>query len=188
VTKTATVNQCVSVSSPIISTGSPGGPVFGVARIPVSIPALRGAAQPGAVTAFTSVDVRITHTRDEEISLLLVSPAGTVVPLAVGRGGAGDDFGSGATSCSGTPTLFTDAAGTPISAGVAPFAASFRPEQPLAGLVGGQAGGTWTLFASDTVAADDGTLHAFSLSFTYSYKELMTIPAKKKKKKKKKKK
>ena len=124
--------------------------------------------------------VRITHPYDEDVVLTLVPPTGGVVPLAVGDGGSGDNFGSGPTSCGGTLTTFDDAASTPISTGAVPFAGAFKPEQPLSLFNGGTARGVWTLTASDNVVNDVGTLHAALLTVTYSYKE----PKKKKKKKK----
>ena len=144
-----------------------------------------GQPQTGSVTAFTTVDVRLTHAFDGDLLLLLVSPNGTTVTLAAKRGTTGDDYGSGLASCSGTRTFFGDAFATPISMGTPPFAGFFKPEQPLSSLVAGPAGGIWKLLVIDTADGDEGVLHAFSLNFTYSYKELMVKKTKKKKKKKK---
>ena len=177
VTKTATVNQCVNVSSPIDD--EPFS--IGTATIPVSLPPLRGQSQPGSVTALTSVGVRLSHGFDGDLLLLLVSPNGTTVTLAAKRGGAGDDYGSGLASCSGTRTFFGDAFATPISTGTPPFAGFFRPDQLLSSLVGGPANGIWKLLVIDTADGDEGVLHAFSLNFTYTYKQLMTVKKKKKK-------
>jgi subtilisin-like proprotein convertase family protein len=175
VTKTATFSQCVNSASPISSDLTPA-----TAVIPVSVPNFKGGLQDGVVTAITSAGVRITHTFDGDLVLGLVSPGGKVVTLSLRQGGSGDDYGSGAADCGGTLTQFSDSAATGISAGTAPFAGSFRPDVPLSGVVGAPARGSWLLFVSDQASGDEGTLHAFSLNFTYSYK----AQVKKKKKKK----
>jgi subtilisin-like proprotein convertase family protein len=180
VTRTASVNQCVNVSSPILSNNAAGGPAAGVATIPVTVPNFRGHPQDGVVTSLTSTSVRLSHTFDADTSLVLAAPGARVLPLSLSRGGSGDNYGSGATDCSGTLTVFTDTAPTAIGAGTPPFAGSFKPEAPLNGLVGGPARGNWTLVVTDGAGGDDGTLHAFSLNFTYTYKALVKVKKHKK--------
>jgi subtilisin-like proprotein convertase family protein len=183
VTRTATFNQCVSTASQIQDPVS----ALASAVIPVTVPKFKGQDQDGTVTALTSAGVRLTHTSDNDLTLTLVSPGGKVIPLAIGRGGAGDGYGSGATSCSGSLVLFGDGFPTPISSagnvGDAPITGSFNGREPLNQVVGGPARGAWALLVADeNLAGDDtGTLYAFSLNVTYSYKALV----KKKKKKKK---
>lgn len=116
----------------------------------------------GAVTD-VNVRVRLNHTFDGDLVIDLVGPDGTVVTLANKRGGSGDDYGSGATDCSGTPTVFDDAAVTPIASGVAPFAGTFKPDQPLSAFNGKPSAGTWKLRVSDTAALDVGTIYCFQL-------------------------
>ena len=48
-----------------------------------------------------------------------------------------------------TNTMFDDAAATSITAGVAPFTGTFRPEENLAQLNGLPVAGTWTLRVTD---------------------------------------
>ena len=105
-----------------------------------------------------NVRVRLNHTFDGDLVISLIAPDGTSVALANNRGGAGDNYGNGANDCSGTPTVFDDAAGTPISAGVAPFAGTFRPDQALSALNGKQMNGVWKLRVNDTANLDTGTL------------------------------
>jgi subtilisin-like proprotein convertase family protein len=111
------------------------------------------------------VDVRIraNHTFDSDVSFTLISPDGTTVDLSSANGGGGDNFGDGANDCSGRPTVFDDQAPNPIVGAVAPFAASFRPEQPLARFAGKSAQGTWRLQISDSFGADTGTLFCAQL-------------------------
>ena len=88
----------------------------------------------------------------------VVAPDGTVVPLSNNRGGSGDNFGTGANDCTGTPTVFDDGAAVSISAGTAPFAGSFRPDSPLTALFGHEMNGTWKLRVTDTANVDVGTV------------------------------
>jgi subtilisin-like proprotein convertase family protein len=111
------------------------------------------------------VDVRIraNHTFDSDVSFTLISPDGTAVDLSSGNGGSGDNFGDGAADCSGRPTVFDDGAPNAIVGATAPFAGSFRPEQPLARFAGHAARGTWRLQVSDSAALDTGTLFCAQL-------------------------
>jgi subtilisin-like proprotein convertase family protein len=170
VNKTATFNQCVSSASPIQDPESP----LASAVIPVSVPSFKGALQDGAVTAITSAGTRITHTSDGDLVLTLVSPGGKVIPLAVGEGTSGNGFGSGAQSCSGSLAQFGDGFTTPITSpgntGDNPITGSFKPEQPLNQVLGGPARGNWVLLVADEADVDTGSLDAFSLNITYTYK------------------
>jgi subtilisin-like proprotein convertase family protein len=113
------------------------------------------------------VDVRIraNHTFDGDVSFTLISPDGTTVDLSSGNGGAGDNFGTGATDCTGVPTVFDDGAPNAIVGAAAPFAASFRPEQALARFNGKASLGTWRLQIADSAGADVGTLFCVQLVF-----------------------
>ncbi|HEX2688222.1 MAG TPA: proprotein convertase P-domain-containing protein, partial [Kofleriaceae bacterium] len=113
--------------------------------------------------ADVSVRIRANHTYDSDVSFTLISPDGTTVDLSSGNGGGGDNFGDGAADCSGRPTLFDDQAPASIVGATAPFAGSFRPEQPLAGFAGRSAKGTWRLQVSDSFGADTGTLFCAQL-------------------------
>lgn len=110
-----------------------------------------------------NVHVRLNHTFTGDLQLRLIAPDGTIVSLANNRGGNGDNYGTGANDCSGTSTIFDDSAGTAISAGVAPFAASFRPETPLSALNGKEMNGVWKLRVSDTANLDTGTIGCVKL-------------------------
>jgi subtilisin-like proprotein convertase family protein len=187
---TASVNQCISVASPVSSTNgaantNPLNPQLGVATIPVTIPPYRGLPQLGTVTSVTGVGVRITHTFNSDLSVLLVAPGARTVPLALSRGGNGDGYGTGTQSCGGSLVRFADTFGTPISTlgdtDVNPITGDFKPEQPLAGLNGGQAGGNWQLLVADGAGGDDGSLNAFQLQFTYTYLTEVKVKPKKKK-------
>jgi MYXO-CTERM domain-containing protein len=102
-----------------------------------------------------NVNVDISHTWAGDVTLTLTSPTGTSVTLVEERGGSNDNF---------TNTTFDDEAGTPISAGSAPFTGSFVPETPLAALIGEAADGVWSLTMSDCCFGDDGLLNNWALT------------------------
>jgi extracellular elastinolytic metalloproteinase len=110
-----------------------------------------------------NVRIRLNHTFDGDLVLRLIHPDGTTVLLSSNRGSSGDNFGSGANDCSGTPTIFDDNALTPISGGAAPFAGTFKPETPLSALNGKLMNGVWRLQVSDTAAIDVGTIFCVTL-------------------------
>lgn len=105
-----------------------------------------------------NVHVRLNHTFDGDLQLRLVAPDGTIVDLANNRGGAGDNYGTGANDCSGVPTVFDDSAAIAISAGAAPFNGSFRPETPLSALNGKEMNGIWKLRVTDRATLDQGSI------------------------------
>jgi subtilisin-like proprotein convertase family protein len=184
VTKTAAFSQCVNAAAPIVDPDPTTGATSAAsAAVPVTVPNFKKKPQDGVVTAITSAGVRITHTADGDLFLLLVSPGGKATVLAANRDGGGDGYGSGAASCGGSLVQFGDAFATSIltpgNTGDDPIVGNFRPEQPLSPLAGGPARGNWTLLVVDELGVDTGAINAVSLNITYQYKAL-----KKKKKKK----
>jgi hypothetical protein len=75
----------------------------------------------------------------------LRAPNGTLVGLAGERSGAG--YGSGASSCAGTATIFDDEATVAWAdpGAVAPFNGPHRPTEALSGLDGSSPKGVWDL-------------------------------------------
>jgi subtilisin-like proprotein convertase family protein len=124
-------------------------------------------SQTGAV-ADVNVKVRLNHTFDGDLTLALVAPDNTVVTLSAQRSNpndGGDNYGTGNNDCSGTPTIFDDAAANAISTGVPPFAGTFKPETPLAAFNGKSITGTWKLRVTDAAALDTGTVGCVTLDF-----------------------
>jgi subtilisin-like proprotein convertase family protein len=149
----------VSVAPPVTySTGNVSTPLpdLAVTDIPIVVTGT-------GTVADVNVRFRANHTFDGDLVITLIAPDGTVVPLSNNRGGGGDNWGSGANDCSGTQTTFDDSAASAISAGIAPFASSFRPETPLSAFNGKDMNGTWKLRFADTGAADVGTLFCAQL-------------------------
>lgn len=158
-TLTVTVGTPVSVAAPVTySTGNVATPLPDLATVEIPI-VVTGT---GAI-ADVNVRFRANHTWDGEIAVVLVAPDGTTVPLITNRGGSGDNFGSGATDCSGTMTTFDDSATAAITSGFAPFANTYRPESPLSALNGRQMNGTWKLRFTDNGAGDVGTVFCAQL-------------------------
>lgn len=111
-----------------------------------------------------TVSLHLSHTVDQDLDISLIGPDGTAVGLSSDNGGTLDDYG---TSCNDVDrTTFSDAATTAITAGVAPFRGTFRPEGSLSvfrGKFGGNVNGTWHLQVADDTAGGLGTLHCWSL-------------------------
>lgn len=105
----------------------------------------------------TSVTVNITHPYDGDLEVVLISPNGIQTILSSNNGGAGDNY---------TGTVFTMAAGTSITAGVAPFTGNFIPEESFfAQNVGQNGNGVWQLCITDEVNIDAGSLVSWSITF-----------------------
>jgi subtilisin-like proprotein convertase family protein len=102
--------------------------------------------------ASLKVQLNITYPLDNDLTIDLIAPDGTDVPLTY-FDGAGANFQN---------TIFDDAAATPIWAGNSPFAGSYHPEGSLSALAGTNAQGTWQLQIIDW-GASSGTLNSWSL-------------------------
>ena len=119
----------------------------------------------GQITNLTAA-FYITHTFDADLTISLVGPDGTVVPLSVENGGSANNYGSACSPVT-SRTTFDDGTATLVTHGSAPFTGVFRPEKPLAafnGKGGVAANGTWKLRIQDSFAGDTGTLNCWSLN------------------------
>lgn len=121
-------------------------------------------------TASLSVTLDITHTYDGDLFIYLIAPNGSVLCLANGNGGSGQNF---------TNTIFSDAGQANISTGTAPFSGTYKPNGSLAvqcsttptvstfASIGGgtvNPNGTWSLKIVDQADVDVGTLNSWSIS------------------------
>ena len=163
---TSTANNAKSLTTNVTGSGTTN--TYSTGTIAVAIPDNDTVDVPVDVTADGTIlkavaNVRLNHTFDSDLSISLISPTGTEVALSSGNGGSGDNYGSGANDCSGTPTSFDDVAATSITAGTAPLAGSFRPEEPLSAFAGENQEGGWILRIADTAAADTGTVGCVQL-------------------------
>lgn len=157
-----------------ITTGAVGAPVVFRAAGPATIPDgdFAGVDIPITVSgmsapiASVAASVYVTHTYDSDLAISLVAPDGTTIYLSTGNGGSGHNYGASCPAETGG-TTFDDGAAVSITAGAAPFAGSFRPQQPLSALIGksGTAvNGVWKLHVADVVAPDSGAVQCCSLS------------------------
>jgi len=113
--------------------------------------------------SLSSVQLNLTHTRLQELTLTLIDPLGVQRQLFVKRGGTNDHL---------TGTIFSGTAVTPIASGSAPFTGSFLPEQPFSGFsaISGSANGIWQLYILDDVPfSEGGELLNFTLTFANGF-------------------
>ncbi|MBX7181427.1 MAG: proprotein convertase P-domain-containing protein [Bacteroidia bacterium] len=104
--------------------------------------------------------VNITHTFDNDLDMTLSNPGGGVtIDLSSDNGGSGDNYSN---------TIFTDAGSGSITAGTAPFAGSFIPEQPMSSFAGTSPNGVWTFTITDDLSGDVGTLNSAVLTISTS--------------------
>jgi subtilisin family serine protease len=104
--------------------------------------------------ASLAVRVNITYPKDSDLVIHIQAPDGKDYVLAKNVGGTGQNFSN---------TLFSDQAPTALANGTAPFAGSFKPQAPLAGLKGTNARGTWKLWVENLNGPFKGTLNSWSL-------------------------
>lgn len=111
---------------------------------------------------FTINDVNVTlniiHSRDSDLTVILESPDGTHVTLFSNVGGGGANF---------TNTTIDDEATTDITAGMAPFSGSFRPQNNLSAFDGENSRGYWRLWVEDTMVGQTGSLQSWSMTFQF---------------------
>jgi uncharacterized repeat protein (TIGR01451 family) len=115
-----------------------------------------------------NVRLRASHSYVGDLGVFLAGPGDTSITLVTPPGDdSGDNFGTGSTSCSGTPTILDDAAPAAIASARAPFAGTFRPEEALSAFNGKPVGGVWQLSFFDLFPGDSGSLHCWELEITY---------------------
>jgi hypothetical protein len=125
-----------------------------IAKVKFNIDGATCTAVQGATT------VGIDHSWAGDLILSLRTPSGRSVTVMSEPGGP---FNSGNNFCQ---TILDDDAANSINnvnLNQAPFTGTFSPFQPLSGFNGETADGTWILHAQDLVAADTGSVRAFSI-------------------------
>jgi subtilisin-like proprotein convertase family protein len=164
----ATRKLKIAVGTPVVA-----GPyaTYSTGSIATALPDLAAVDIPIVVSgAGTVADInakfRLNHTFDGDLVISLIAPDGTAAILSNSRGSTGDNFGSGANDCSGTPVTFDDGAATAIASGIAPFASAFRPDELLSIFNGHSMNGTWKLRVSDVGSLDVGTLFCAQLEIS----------------------
>jgi len=146
------VGDQTNMPIPTSGAGGSGDPLQDLTTSTMSISGVRS----DRLIQNVKVNVDLTHMLDGDLVLTLIAPDGARVLLANHRG-AGANY---------TTTVFDDAATTAIAAGASPFTGSYRPEEPLSGLIGLPVNGDWKLEINDTAALNTGVLLGWSLDFT----------------------
>jgi subtilisin-like proprotein convertase family protein len=141
----------------------------------VSIPDAVDSTHPGVITSTihvvssgtaiwrVAVTTNITHTYNDDLSFYLISPAGTIVTLSSGNGGALDNLFAG--------TLWADNAGEINPPGPTTLAAfddgvaepALVPEEAMGAFAGEDPNGDWQLLIRDQQRQETGVLVSWSL-------------------------
>ena len=116
----------------------------------------------GTSITISSVCIYIEHTYNGDLDIYLVSPAGTEVPLSLGRGGGGDDFGTSIGSM--CFDMYASASITTVSS-TGPITGSYKPEGSFSDFNSESANGNWQLCVGDDYASDSGNLLGWSVTF-----------------------
>jgi len=159
---------CIPFAMTACGGGGGGGPeltsnyVFESTDTPLGIPDnnLSGVWSEINVSGFAgsiakvTVQLNISHTWVDDLTLFLFSPTGTSIILAYWVGQEGNNFNG---------TIFDDAATTPIVNGSAPFKGVYIPDEPLWTFNGENPAGTWYLVVVDDFIDDVGTLNWWKL-------------------------
>lgn len=103
-----------------------------------------------------SVYYACQHTYDGDLKFTLLTPWGGSVLLTNKRGAGGDNYNG---------TVFSTTCATSVTAGAAPFANCYKPEESLSTLSGNSTFGRWSLKVEDVQASDVGYSTAFAVLF-----------------------
>lgn len=106
-----------------------------------------------------NVTVNIAHTRVDDLTIQLISPAKATITLSDG------DFGHGG-GINYTGTIFDDESYQTIDSGSAPYTGFFVPDNALSSLDTGNTAGIWTLKVIDDAANEVGSLLSWSINFS----------------------
>ena len=101
-----------------------------------------------------NIELNLTHSRNSDLEVVLISPHGIPIELFNSIGGKGKNF---------IDTTLDDAGTTLISDGSAPFTGVFRPVGDLGSLEGLDVKGNWTLEIYDLKRRKTGTLESWSI-------------------------
>ena len=104
-----------------------------------------------------NVNLSISHTRNSDLDVYLISPNGTRVELFTDVGGGTQNF---------VNTTLDDQASFSINLGSSPFIGSFAPEGSLSSLNGENPNGVWLLEVRDDTVGSTGILLNWSITVT----------------------
>jgi uncharacterized repeat protein (TIGR01451 family) len=165
-------DETVQTNNIQFATGTLGPPLRFDNSMPLTIPggSLTGALSPIAVSGIgvvgkVTVSLYLEAEYEELMQIQLISPGGTIVPLAQFDGTAVPNFGA-ACSPDSSRTTFDDAATNSILTGIPPFTGIFTPVSPLAAynlMTGTNVNGIWQLNVINEFAGYTAALQCWSL-------------------------
>jgi subtilisin-like proprotein convertase family protein len=151
-TTASNLTDTFTSNAPIpIPDNSPAG-VASTIKVPLS----------GRALVNLSVTINIAHANLADLSVSLISAAGTIIPLVLTGDATGANF-TNATFVSTNPQSAL------LSTGTAPYTGTFESSGSLAALAGqdpGFNGGTWQLVVADNAAGTTGSILGWSLGLT----------------------
>ncbi|WP_100614984.1 proprotein convertase P-domain-containing protein [Confluentibacter citreus] len=106
-----------------------------------------------------NVTVNISHTRNDDLDIYLISPSGTIVELSTDNGGNGDNYNN---------VTFDDASVNNLPNGNTSLSGSYRPEGSLADFNGENSSGNWILRVIDDRNTNGGTINSITLNLCYA--------------------
>ncbi len=101
-----------------------------------------------------NLQFNVSHTFDAQLRIMLLHN-GTMMGMAVNRGGSGDNF---------IDTILDDEAAMSLFLASPPFTGTFKPDQSLGPFDGLTASGEWSLVIQDQAAGETGTLHYWNVT------------------------
>ncbi|AJR04907.1 proprotein convertase P-domain-containing protein [Siansivirga zeaxanthinifaciens] len=106
-----------------------------------------------------NVIINISHNRNQDLDIYLISPSGTVVELSTDNGGNGNNYNNVTfddASLNTLPTFNTTLSGT------------YRPEGSLASFNGENSNGNWVVSVSDDRNGTGGTINSVTINLCYA--------------------
>lgn len=148
---------CGGVNVTTATFAGTAGPIPTTSLVEFSLQASGLGASLWDVDLFTA----FTHTANQDLDVVLISPAGTQVVITTDNGGLNDDVFNG--------TLWDEQVNDPVTDRVftnLAVATPLAPEGRLQAFRGENPNGTWKLRIQDDAASNTGALTSWSLAFT----------------------
>lgn len=149
--------SCGGANVTTASFAGTAGPIPTTSLVEFSLQASGLGASLWDVDLFTA----FTHTANQDLDVVLISPAGTQVVITTDNGGLNDDVFNG--------TLWDEQVNDPVTDRVFTnlvVATPLAPEGRLQAFRGEDPNGTWKLRIQDDAASNTGALSSWSLAFT----------------------
>ncbi|OYX26203.1 MAG: hypothetical protein B7Z06_06060 [Flavobacteriales bacterium 32-35-8] len=106
-----------------------------------------------------NITINISHTRNDNLDIFLISPLGTIVELSTDNGGPGDNYNN---------VTFDDASTNILPSNNTTISGTYQPEGSLASFNGQNSNGTWVLRVTDDSNGNGGTINSITLNLCYT--------------------